>query len=214
MIANFRYDSSWEDFSNAIKIVKGLIKQGKAYWLIGFLKDFDLYLNEEAIDVLDDKTIDILQDEVIYLLMWALNGAEIDVEEMHEAMLANNKNVSEDDIEAAVRSTQNKFELVKDSFDISTLSARYNLKKNSVNSKLCDFAYNIYTHNNAEEQSKTNCAIISMTCKRKFSELKAQGIGALLAEREQKEITFVCDETDLDILIRELKEIKQKIREC
>lgn len=214
MLANFRYESSWEDFSKTVKRLQALLREGKAHWLIGFLKDFDLYFEESAVDELDEKFINILQEEVLYLLIGALKGEELDVQKVHETILMNNKNVSEDEISHIFVNMKNKYELVKDSFEIDKLAARYHLKKSAVNAKLCDFKYNIYTDTCNTAGKQTDCAIISMACKRKFTDLRAQGIRALLEEQEKNEITFICDEADIDVLIEELEGIKQKMRKC
>ena len=52
--------------------------------------------------------------------------------------------------------------------------------------------------------SSVNCAHVNMACKKKLNG----------SNSENGEITFICDEEDIDFWIGHLEEMKQKIREC
>lgn len=212
MIENFRYNSSWEDYNKAVKLLKDLLKKGKAYWLIGFLKGFDLYIDDTVATDVDSYMAEIIYNEIVYLVMSVLEDSTINLEEMRKAILNVDGEISEEELENALLSVQNKLELAKDSFDISELSLRYNLKRDAINSKLSDFEYNICTHN-ISDRTSIKCALINMECKKKVSEFREQGIGALFAEKQQQEITFICDETDINVWIQKLEEIRRRLRE-
>lgn len=212
MIENFRYTSSWEKFEEAVKILKDLLKQGDAYWLIGFMGDFDLYIDDEVAEEMDEEILDILSDEVMYLLYWALDEEDIDEEAMRNTITNAENEVTESEMAEIVVSVRNKFELVKDAFDIEVLVRRYNLKKDSVSLKLSDLKYNVYA-NKMPNGKEVNCAFINIACKKDLGGMKPQGIGTLLAEKApEQEVTFICDEDDIDVLIHHLEGIKRNLK--
>lgn len=215
MNKNFRYSSSWENFEDAVKIIKELFKNQKAYWLAGFMEDFGLAFDDAAYDELKDIQA-ILEQEILYLVYFCLIGREFSDKEKIRKEISNStnskNNISDSEIDEMVLLVQNKFELVKDAFDIDRLRARYIMKKDSVNSKLADFKYNVMLQN-LPNGNKAGCVLLNMACKKKLGDFGSEGIVELFEEKEPTtEITFICDEDDIDYLISQLEEIKQKIK--
>ncbi len=214
MIKNFRYSSDWEDFVKAVEIIKEMLKLKQAFFSIGFLSPCALFLRDDVYLETDIETI--MHDEVVYLLRWYLKcndeGKQVDEKEIRlELKRGKGFKISEEEERLLIKSISNKLELVKDAFDIERLSVRYQLKQNAVNAKLSDFNYNICTCD-LPNQKKANFALIDMVCKRNLLDAP-QGLEKILAQYEQGEsITFICDEEDIDMMIRMLKEMKQKIK--
>lgn len=215
MIKNFRYNSSWEDFSRTVSKICYLIQQKKAEWLIGFLKDFDLYIEEDAaFKSLSRTELEIAYEEILYLLMGAITNSEIDTADLKRQLAENYGELSEKEIRDLITNIENKYELIKDSFNIAEMRNKYNYRKKSINSKLCQFEFNICIQDNENGTDESRYALVRMTSQNNLPELDSKRIDQLISEREKKEVTFLCDETDIDILIAQLEEVKQKIRKC
>lgn len=212
MINNFRYNSSWEDFEEAVNKIKELLKLNKVYWLIGCIEECGLGVDDDAFAEIEEIQ-DIIGEEILYLLYSCLNGIGINYTEMRRTLSNPINNVSDAEIETLLMSVQNKFELVKDAFVTDKLKMRYKLKMNSVNHKLSDFNYNVLSQS-LPDGSNARYALVNMSCRKKLKKFGAQGIERLLEEKEPAtEITFICDEDDIDVLISQLEEIKQKVKE-
>ncbi|TGY97100.1 hypothetical protein E5329_06520 [Petralouisia muris] len=203
MIENFRYISPWNDFEDAIKEMKDVLKKKQAYWAVGFIDEFDLYIDNAAAEKMEKKTLDIIYDEILYLLKWKLEKRKFREDDIRMAISAADDEISEEEEDLLVKAVYNKFELVQDAFEIDRLMARYNLKQNTVSPKLSDLRYDIGAYY-MPDGSSVNCAHVNMACKKKLNG----------TDRENGEITFICDEEDIDFWIGHLEEMKQKIREC
>ena len=68
MIENFRYISPWDEFEGAVREMKDVLKRKQAYWAIGFMDEFDLYIDDAAAENMTSETLDIIYDEILYLL--------------------------------------------------------------------------------------------------------------------------------------------------
>lgn len=214
MLKNFRFSSTWENFVKAVQKIKELVDSNKAYFAVGFLREFSLYM-EDDVD-LDESINTIIESEVIYLLRWYLDyyfdGKEIDEKVIWSAINAGRKEgIDEKELKQMVKNVQNKLEFVKDVLEIEYLLDRYRVKQEAVNLKLCDFKYNVYAYNLPDKQN-FNFAIINMVCKDKLNGAM-QGEEDLLVEHKRGEsITFICDERDIDLWIAQLKEVQRKIK--
>lgn len=51
-------------------------------------------------------------------------------------------------------------------FAVEDLKKRHQLKKETINNKIANFSYNIYTHNLNDKMSKVNCAFINISAKK------------------------------------------------
>ncbi len=207
MAAKFRYISSWEEFEIAVQTVKELLGQKKAYWLIGLLDDVDLFIDDASAEEMGAETLGIIYREILPLLEWRLEEGEADREEVYTNItsLESISNRDENEIEEIATSVCNKFEMVEDSFKIDRLEIRYDLKKDAISPKLSELGYNVHTHH-MPDGKKGKCALINMACRKDLSEV---GAGS---SRQDGDITFVCDEEDVDFLIGWLEELKQKIK--
>lgn len=216
MINNFRYSSSWEKFEEAVKIIKELFKTQKAYWLAGFMDDLGLAFDDAVYDIVKDIQ-SIVEQEILYLVYFCLIGREFSDKEIRKEIsnaVGPINNISDTEINELVMLVQNKFELVKDALDIDKLRVRYIMKKDSVNPKLADFKYNVMLQN-LPNGNNVGCVLLNMACKKKLGDFGSKGIVELFEEREPTtEITFICDEDDIDYLISQLEDIKQKIKGC
>lgn len=211
MITGFRYNSSWEQFEKSVKILKKLISQNKAYWMIGCIRDLDIYIDEKEEETLQDDILNIFHEEILYLLYSLLEGEKIEEDDIREAATGMDDEISEEELQKMVTSIHNKLELVKDAFDIDNLTMRKNLKKESVNAKLSDFGYNIYITKLLNGE-KVECAIINLTSQKKLRSIKGNPINIFL-QKEENDVSFICDREDLDLMIHKLKTIRRKMEE-
>ena len=213
MVKNFRYDSSWDKFEEAVKTIQELLKSNNAHWLIGCLKEFSLAIAEEKSDKIDDIS-EIIRDEVLFLLYLYINEKEPNIDEMRESLSSNGESeISDVEIEKLLKSVYNKYELVKDAFDTDKLKLRYRLKNNSISPKLSDFKYNIMIQN-LPNGDNARCALINIACKKKLEGFYSRGLASKIEELEpETDITFICDEDDINLLISQFEEMKQKIKE-
>ncbi|MCM1252698.1 MAG: hypothetical protein NC321_07735 [Clostridium sp.] len=212
MIENFRYSSPWEQFEEAVRKLKDLIENEKAYWLVGYLREFDIYIDEIEKVKLGEDILEIVNSEILYLLYETLNGKDINEEKIEKTIRAVSEDASEKSVRDAVMSLRNKFEFVKDSFDIEKLRKRYKLKKESVSAKISGFNYNIYT-SNLSDGDKMNCAFINISSKKRLAEMR-DSITLFENDEKQTEVYFVCDKEDIDMLIHQLEIVKKKMEEC
>lgn len=211
MVNNFRYDSPWEEFTQAVKEVKELVKSKKAFWAIGFLNEFDLFIYDSVAQLMDKKMLNIIYGEITYLLKLGLNQGTLKEEKVRATIESTNMGAPKDELDMMVKSLCNKYEFVADAFDIHNLSMRYNLKKNAISPKLSSFKYNIYTDYMPNGKA-IDCALVSMACKKNMDRMSGRKIDEFY-DGQGADITFICDEEDLDLWIGELEELKQKIRE-
>lgn len=213
MVKNFRYNSSWEKFEEAVKTIQELLQSNDAHWLMGCLAEFDLAIAEEKSGTVED-VLEIIHDEVLFLLYSCINGKEPDKEKMRKILFSEYESeISNDEIEQLSENMHNKYELVNDAFDIDNLKRRNELKKDSISPKLSDFQYNVMTQN-LQTGDNAKCALVKMACKKKLEDFYSRGLEMQLKELEpEADITFICDEDDVDFLICQFEEIKQKIKE-
>lgn len=199
MIDNFRYSCPWEQFEEAVKILKDLIEQKKAYWLIGFMGNVEILLDVSE-EQLPEEVENIIDDEIVYLMRGALINKDFNGESLKEGLFLHNPDASEEELDMFIMSFCNKLELVKDTFDIDRLSVRYKLKDKSINHKLSNFNFNIYTHNLSDDQN-AKCALLNFSSKKDFGNAK------------EDEVSFICDAEDIDILIHLLQSVKDNMEE-
>lgn len=201
MIENFRYNSPWGDFENAVKDMKDALKKKQAYWAVGFMDEFDLYIDDKAAEEMKTGSLDIIYNEILYLLKWGLDKESFREDAMRMVISSTGDEISKEE-DSMVRAVYNKFELVQDSFETDRLAVRYNLKQNAISPKLSELKYNVEAFY-MPDGSSVNCALVNMVCKKKLDESSGQS----------GDITFICDEEDIDFLIGQLEEMRQKMRE-
>ena len=119
------------------------------------------------------------------------------------AISAAGDEISKEEEDLMFKAVCNKFELVQDMFEIDKLFLRYNMKQNTISPKLSDLKYDIGT-SYLSDGSRINCALVNMVSKKKLDK----------SSKQSGDITFICDEEDIDFWIGQLEEMKQKIREC
>ncbi len=203
MIENFRYISPWDEFERAVREMKDVLKRKQAYWAIGFMDEFDLYIDDAAAENMTSETLDIIYDEILYLLKWRLDKKSFREDEVRMAISAAGDEISKEEEDLMFKAVCNKFELVQDMFEIDKLFLRYNMKQNTISPKLSDLKYDIGT-SYLSDGSRINCALVNMVSKKKLDN----------SSKQSGDITFICDEEDIDFWIGQLEEMKQKIREC
>lgn len=209
MISNFRYKSSWEEFEHAVKILKDLCKQQKACLLVETLSELDIYIENEEARKIDEDILRIIYGEILYLLSLRMEKGKLEKERLRKSIASVQKEASDDEIETMMMNVYNKMELIEDAFDAETLERRYYLKQNAVNPKLSDFDYSVYTRH-MPGGKQIECAIVSIACKKNLDDIQ----GRANDSEPEKDITFICDEEDIDFLIYQLEEVKREIREC
>lgn len=202
MIKYFRYNSPWEQFEEAVKQLKDLLERKKAFWLIGFLKDIDILVDESEGKV-SEETENIIDDEILYLVRGILNNKQLDYESIKRGICRNYENIPEEDLEASVVSMSNKLELVKDTFEMDELLRRYKLKKNSVIHKMSGFDFNIITQSLPPDREEVKCAVINLSTQKRIAE-----------DEKENDISFICDKDDVDVLIQLLQMVKTGMEGC
>ena len=203
MVDGFRYTSPWEAFERAVWELKELLKRKDAYWAVGFMANFGLFIDDAIARKMEKDILDIMYNEIIYLLRWRLDGGKIEKEDILEAASTADCEIQEEELETLVKIVCNKFELVMDAFDAEQLAIRYKLKRNTVSPKLSDLKYDVNTQY-MPDGHKINCVLVNMACKKKWNGCAEQS----------DDITFICDEEDIDLWIGQLEEMRQRIREC
>lgn len=116
MVNNFRYDSPWEEFTQAVKEVKELVKSKKAFWAIGFLNEFDLFIYDSVAQLMDKKMLNIIYGEITYLLKLGLNQGTLKEENVRATIESTNMGAPKDELDMMVKSLCNKYEFVADTF--------------------------------------------------------------------------------------------------
>lgn len=213
MTTSFRFNSPWEQFEESVRILKRLLSQNQAYWMIGYMRDLDIYIDEVAEETLSEDVLNIVHEEILYLLDGLFKMEDIEENEIKEAFTESGHEISEEKLQEMVTSIRNKFELVKDAFDIEKLTVRNNLKKETVNAKLSGFGYNIYT-TRLSDGEKAECAIINLSSQKKLKSIKGSPISFFLQNGERRdEVSFLCDKEDLDLLIHQLETVRRKLEE-
>lgn len=202
MIKYFRYNSPWEQFEEAVKQLKDLLERKKAFWLIGFLKDIDILVDESE-GKLSEETESIIDDEILYLVRGILNNKQLDYESIKRGICRNYENIPEEDLEASVVSVSNKLELVKDTFELDELLRRYKLKNHSVIHKMSGFDFNIITQSLPPDGEEVKCAVINLSTQKRIAE-----------DEKENDISFICDKDDVDVLIQLLQMVKTGMEGC
>lgn len=202
MIKYFRYNSPWEQFEEAVKQLKDLLERKKAFWLIGFLKDIDILVDESE-GKLSEETESIIDDEILYLVRGILNNKQLDYESIKRGICRNYENIPEEDLEASVVSVSNKLELVKDTFELDELLRRYKLKNHSVIHKMSGFDFNIITQSLPPDGEEVKCAVINLSTQKRIAE-----------NEKENDISFICDKDDVDVLIQLLQMVKTGMEGC
>lgn len=211
MIENFRFSSSWEKFEEAVVILKELLKRNKAHWLVGYIKEFDIYIDEDEEEQLEEETLEIINSEIVYLLYESLNKRAVNEDKIKEVIQEVSSEATEDNVQQAIISFRNKLEFVKDSFEIDELLKRYELKEDSVNAKLSDFRYNIYKAN-LPDGGNINCAFISISSQKRLEGIQ-KAISLFTNAEKKDEVCFMCDYEDINMMIHQLETVKKKMEE-
>lgn len=213
MIENFRYSSSWEQFEYSVKELKKLLSQNQAYWMIGYLKDLDIYIDETVQETLQEDVVNIIHDEILYLLFVLLENGNLIEENLKEALDESNPELSDEESQEIITCVHNKLELVKDAFDINKLAIRYGLKKQAITNKLSAVDFNIYSTKLLDGES-VRCAIINLSSQKELKTLNKIPLSIFLQDNAQKdEVSFLFDEEDLNLLIHQLETIRRKMEE-
>lgn len=209
MIKDFRYNSTWEDYSRMVAQVEELLKQGRARWQIGCLHDFDLDVDGDVDFEYDEWKI--IYEEILFMIFMGLKDVPPDAEGVRGALRTSTEALEEWQIEDAITLVMNKFELAYDTFHVEELKELYCLRKESIMPKLSAITYNLVERRGVSGQRYPE-AQISISVQKKLPE-----IPYIPGERDIQEcgseISFVCGRNDIDYLIRVLQEMKDGLRE-
>ena len=203
MVDGFRYASSWDEFERVVWELNDLLKRKDAYWAVGFMGKFDLFIDDAMADGMKENVLDIIYDEILYLLKWRLDENIMGEEDIRAVLFATDNGISEEELEEMAKIVCNKYELIMDVFDIEYLAMRYNWKRDTLSPKLANLRYDVSTQY-IPDGHKINCVLVNMECRKKWNG----------CDQQSEDITFICDEEDIDLWISQLKEMQQRIREC
>lgn len=209
MIKNFRYDSTWEDYSRMVAQVEELLDQGKARWQIGCLYEIDLDVDADVHFEYD--AWNILYDEILFMIIMGLQDSPPSEERVRDALKPGVESLREQQIEDMITLVMNKYELAYDTFHVEELKEVYCLRKESIMPKLSAIDYNV-VERRAFSGKRYQEAQISITAQRRLPEIPYKP--STQAPRDcGSEISFICGRDNIDYLIRVLQEIKDGMRE-
>lgn len=205
---NYRYNSAWNEFVEAVDKLVELLKQGKVEFCIGIKRDFGLE-RMEPIDI-DDTLYDIICDEVLYLIYEDLTEG-LDEEELRSYLVK--QELDEKEIKDNILLLKNKMEYVQDAIINKELKNRFNLKKGSLLNKisslkcnLCEFAL--------KPDEKVGHYIVQIGTRKELPSFSGEKISDfMIGINSEEAINFICDKGDIEYLIRKLEKLKENMKE-
>lgn len=208
MLENFRYVSEWEEFTSAVDKLSELLGNGQAHLLIGLKKDFDLELQNA--NEIQDSILEIIYDEVLYLMYHYLREGEFDEQELEEVF--KDKKLSSKETQEYILMMKNKMEYICDVLINSEIEKSFKFKNNILLNKISSLDYNISNYELDNKIEVKHC-ILQIGVSRRLKKFDDNKMSEFVSgKNEEKLIEFVCNEEDIDYLIKKLEILKKKIQ--
>ena len=208
VLENFRYASDWEAFTSAVDKLSELLGNGQAHLLIGLKRDFDLEL--QNVNEIPDSILEVIYDEVLYLMYHYLREGEFNEQELEDVF--KEKKISRKEIQEYILMMKNKMEYVCDALINTDIKRNFKFKSNILLNKISSLEYNISNYELDNEIEVKHC-ILQIGVSRQLKKCDGNKIPELVsAKSEEKLIEFVCNEEDIDYLIKKLEILKKKIK--
>lgn len=207
MPKGFRYKSSWEDFKLTIDFLLDTLEENKARILYGTTKEIRVEIEDERFDDLplkEEDFIRIINAEFVAILNKGLtNSWETESLERYLKKRKAGEDFSEADIEEIILLVEKKYKYVVAKFINREEINRYYFKQGMINDELAEIQFNINKYM-IDNQNEVKYALIKMTTKNGLAEEETQA-------GKSNSIAFVGDVKDIEHLIDELEEIKEKL---
>lgn len=208
MLENFRYASEWEEFTSAVDKLSELLGNGQAHLLIGLKKDLDLELQNA--NEIQDSILEIIYDEVLYLMYHYLREGEFDEQELEEVF--KDKKLSSKETQEYILMMKNKMEYICDVLINSEIEKSFKFKNNILLNKISSLDYNISNYELDNKIEVKHC-ILQIGVSRRLKKFDGNKMSEYVSgKNEEKLIEFVCNEEDIDYLIKKLEMLKKKIQ--
>lgn len=207
----YRYNSDMELFQTAVDCAKEMLESNKMILLYHCIDviSAEVFMTPVEFEQEYDKIrwnefIDILDNEIVYLLRQGFEGGNEDETGLKRYL--SEKNVSEECQEKIIQLKLDKCQYVNKWLAGEKEKNRYNLKKSSVWKKLSDIECELSRTIDEEE-------IVYATIKMSVnSTLEVKEVPKVTRDIfDQDNVTFICDRSDIEYLIRKLERIKQML---
>lgn len=207
MPKGFRYKSSWEDFKVTIDFFKDALEENKARILYGSAKRIRVEIEEERYENLpleEEDFIRIINAEFVGILNKGLtNSWETESLERYLQKGKAGEFFSEPDIEEIIRLVEKKYKYVVENFINREEINRYYFKQGIINDELAEIQFNINKYM-IDNHNEVKYALVKLTTKKGSAEEETSA-------GKSNSIEFVGDVKDIERLIDELEEIKEKL---
>lgn len=210
---SYRFTSSYNTFKQCVDITKELIDEKKIMILFGCEKNVNFSLSiskekfqEEYPDIDFKDYQKILFDEIAVIIEQNIVMPDFEEPSLKEYLM--NKEIDESNVFEILNEKQNKRKYVYDTLSVENAVLRYNFKNRTLANKLgeINFEINKFVFPNNDE---LKYAVIEMVSAEKLS---MGNIPNFLDNKRREDRTkFVCDKHDIDYIIKQLQEIKEKI---
>lgn len=207
----YRYNSDMELFQIAVDCAKEMLESNKMILLYHCIDviSAEVFMTPVEFEQEYDRIrwndfIDILDNEIVYLLRQGFEGSSEDETGLKRYLTE--KNVSEKQQEKIIQLKSDKCQYASKRLAGEKEKKRYNLKKSSVWKKLSDIECELSRTIDEEE-------IVYATIKMSVnSTLEVKEMPKVTRDIfDQDNVTFICDRSDIEYLIRKLERIKQML---
>lgn len=202
----FRYRSSWEEFKTVIDFIKELLDKNEARIIYNNEDKVLLEMEEEKyadLPLEEDTFLRIVNAEFIALLQKGLKDSwETNSLRKHLRTIESDKPYDDMEIEEIVSMAERKYQYVIEKIVTREEINRFYFKQGTISSNLAEVQYNINKYI-IDDKNDVKYALLKMISKKSTIEGNKNNI---------KEIEFVCDIKDIEHLIDDLKEIREKLQ--
>lgn len=211
--SNYRFISSYDKFATCTDIAKNLLEKKQLILLFGYRKKvkFDLWLKAEQFSM-EYQGIDfeefqsILFDEIAVIIEQNITTPDFKEPSLMEFLRKDGFDESE--IPQMMQEKADKRKYVQENLLPENAVLRYRFKENTLINTLSgiDYEINKYVFSDDREMPYATVEFTST------DNLRTKGIPDLLFQDKHIErIKFVCDKQDLEYIIRQLEQIKEKL---
>lgn len=212
---NFRFKTSLEKINKVVDICIKLKEMQLFYLNFDFIKQTSINITEKDYDEIENdleynEFMFIINDEICYIVDKILYKVEIDNEDITRFLKEQNPKYTSNQINEIINFMNKKYQIVNKLIDEDIIN-RFYLKKDTFYKKIINFDYCIEKHqflDNSECKYANLCLEVSN--KIPDNDLP-DNICSIIESRNTEKIVFMCDKYDLDVLIKKLSIIKERL---
>lgn len=206
----FRYESSFEEFIEAVDMFINELNEQKSFLLYGYIKDFYVDFSENMLEE-EPEFVSIINNEVVPLLEDVLSDS-FEPDSLYDFLNEQHQegNIDSEDISEIFDLVEKKFYYIADKIVDDEVISRYLFKKNSLNPKFAKIRADINKYI-IDDFSELKYALIEIVSNENVPSYKVPEEMSKLIEKEEKKVVFACDKEDIDHLIKQLELIKQRL---